>query len=93
VRTNTEPGTDGLSVVFCEADLKIIWERSGGNGMSFRSFQLLAQAEADKAARDSLEPVRAAQAALSQLPGEQSLISLRFCIKLGPIRICIEWLL
>lgn len=84
---------DQLSVLFCESDLRLIFDQAGGGGVSWRVFQDVVQAEADKAARSAAPILATANDALSALGSDQSLLSLRFCIKVGPIRICVEWLL
>ena len=85
-------GVQGPRVVFCEEDLRRIYEKARYPG-SFLVFTELVAAEASRAAEESMPAVIAAQAALSSLPSEQSLLSIRFCIRIGPIRICVEWLL
>lgn len=85
-------GVQGPRVVFCEDDLKRIWEKSGSD-MGFLAFSDLVTAEALRAADEAWPSLVAAQIALSSLSAEQSLISIRFCVRLGPIRICVEWLL
>ena len=90
----TATSGENATVYFCESDLKTIYDQVAGSvGMSWRQFQDMAQAEADKAARESAPAIYVANEALAGLSNDQALLSIRFCIRIGPIRICVEWLL
>jgi hypothetical protein len=92
VRTGTS-GEQNTTVYICDGDLKCIYDQLIGTGLSFRQFADAVQAEADNAAKASVPAIRAANDALGMLGGDQALLSIRFCIRIGPIRICVEWLL